>query len=108
MIFLPVHYYADPPLRSRLLYTYSVANARRLLGVDSPEVGLRQLAPFAGYEALPYDSFRRRHSRFYVLTSQTAEFTWLPSRLEEDGVRGVLLSSSGPFDVWFYERPHTD
>ena len=92
-------------MRERLVYPHDIQAARRILGVDSPEFGLKQLAPFAGFATEPYEEFRRRRSGFYLLSEPEAEFTWLLQKLQEDGARYDVVFESDSFDIRRYDWP---
>jgi hypothetical protein len=98
-VFLQAVHYAPERSRPTLYYAADIPDSKRLLGYDTVERTLMELAKIAPLNVQHYDAFVARNARFRVYHT-TPGSAWLVKKLLEDGAR-VELVAERP-NEWLY------
>jgi hypothetical protein len=80
LTFLQLWYYADPQLKSRLVYVADPVSARQYTRSDTIDLGLLALSRWSAVNAVPFDSFAQQHQTFRVYAYGSG---WLLQKLRD-------------------------
>ena len=102
--FVPLAYYAEPAMRTRLVALLDQESAREATGTDSIELDVLVLRKYMPITVETYDAFETQHDRF-LLYASPGHGEWWQSRLLRDGFTLTTLAADGARVLYHVARP---